>query len=196
MQILHAGQLNPERPAAPFLRGLRHLLDIDPAARAELRVRFLGPFYAGDAEAAERWGLSDVVSFEPALPHREVVGELLQSHLLLLMEQDSPRGGLILPGKIFEYLRSRRPILGLLPRGAAWNLITNLGAGRCCATEDAETVAQVLGDYVEAFRQGGPPPTGLSPETLHGFERGVLAQRLANVLEQLADRAGPRRAGG
>ena len=48
IQILHAGQLNPERPAEPFLRGLCRFLSAQPRARERVQVRFVGPFYEND----------------------------------------------------------------------------------------------------------------------------------------------------
>lgn len=183
-RVLHSGQLNPERPARPFLEGVSAFLRRRPGARDRLRVSFVGPFYAGDLETARNLGLGETVRFEAGRPHRELVRELLRSHLLLLMEQDSERGGLILPGKIFEYLRARRPILGLLPPGAAWDLITTLDAGRCCRTDDPEACADALEAFDDAFLGGGPPPTRVEPERLMAFERRVLTGKLAALMER------------
>ncbi len=185
MQVLHAGQLNPERPARPFLLGLQRFLSRTPHARGRLRVRFLGPCYAGDLAAARQLALSDVVTFEAGRTHREIVSELLRSHLLLLMEQDSERGGLILPGKIFEYLRAERPILALLPPGTAWDLVAGLGAGRCVRTGDLEGCAQALSTYFTEYEHGGPPATSVAHEQLARFERRALAARLAQLMDSL-----------
>jgi len=186
MSILHAGQLNPQRPARPFLEGLSLFFEQRPEARQKVRVRFVGPSYQHDHDDAARLGLSEVVRFEPALPHREVVAELCRSHLLLLMEEDSARGGLILPGKVFEYLRSGRPILGLLPRGAAWDLLEQHRAGTCCRTEDRAAVAAALASYFEAFEGEGVPATGLSADELDAYERRALARKMAGHFDRLA----------
>jgi glycosyltransferase involved in cell wall biosynthesis len=183
MQVLHAGQLNPDRPARPFLEGLRRFLVREERARRRMQVLFVGPFYKRDLDDARRMGLGDVVRFEPGRSHREIVAELLRSHLLLLMEQDSERGALILPAKIFEYVRARRPILGLLPEGAAWNLIARLGAGWCCRTGDAECCARTLGTSFAAFERRDPARTEILDETLAAFERRALTHRLAGFLD-------------
>lgn len=188
LSILHAGQLNPQRPAKPLLEGLALFLQQRPEARGKVRVRFVGPSYQHDHDDAARLGLSEAVGFERARPHREVVAELCRSHLLLLMEEDSPRGGLILPGKVFEYLRSGRPILGLLPRGAAWDLVEQHRAGTCCRTEDRAAVAAALAGYFGAFERGGVPPTGLTADELAPYERRALAQQMAGHFDRLAER--------
>lgn len=185
-RVLHAGQLNPERPVLPFLEGLAAFLRRRPEARNRLKVRFIGPFYAGDLEATRRLGLGEIVSFEPGRPHREVVRELLRSHLLLLLEQGSERGGLILPGKVFEYLRSHRPILGLLPHGAAWRLVSSLQAGRCCPIDDTGACADALEAFDDAYLAGGPPPTAIDPDRLAAFERRALTGQLADLLGEVS----------
>jgi len=188
LQILHAGQLNPERPARPLLLALRRLIDAAPHAQARVRMRFVGACYQHDIEAARTLGLAGVVSFEPGRPHREVIAEMLRSHVLLLMEKDDERGGLILPGKIFEYLRTRRPILGLLPPGAAWRLLDELGAGRCCRTGDIERAARMMGEYLDEFERGGPAATALSNQDLARFERRTLTHRLGELLRAAVER--------
>jgi glycosyltransferase involved in cell wall biosynthesis len=185
MEILHAGQLNPERPARPFLEALRLFFERQPAARERVRVRFIGPFYERDREDATRFGLAGQVGFQSGMRHGEIVGALCASHLLLLMEQDSERGGLILPGKIFEYLRARRPILGLLPHGAAWRLIEELGAGRCCRTGEASEAASLLDEFYKRFSENRLEPTPLDRQALERFERRSLAGELAAELETI-----------
>ena len=128
--IVHSGQLNPERPISALLDHLDAFFSLRPAARAVCRVDLIGPRYREDEIEVRRRGLQGIVRFHDALPHREAVRRLLSARVLLLMEQESERGSLILPGKVFEYLRARRPILGLLPKGAAWDLIGELQAGR------------------------------------------------------------------
>jgi len=182
-EILHAGQLNPERPARPLLVGLAAFLAREPAAREVMRVRFLGPCYETDRAAARELGLASVVAFEPARPHAATVAALCRSHLLLLMEQESERGGLILPGKIFEYLRARRPILALVPPGAAEDLVHELGVGRCCRPSDPAGIADALGFYYNLYRNNELSGTALGPDQLGRFERSALARRMGHLLE-------------
>ena len=181
--------MNPERRARPFLESLALLLERRPEARSQIRsrlkVRFIGACYQHDLDDAQRMGLDSIVSFEPARPHQESIRALLESHLLLLMEQDSERGGLILPGKIFEYLRASRPVLGLIPPGAAWDLITELGIGICCRTGNTEAVADALGTYYDAFEQGGVPPTNVPDEVLSRYERRTLTAEMTAIFNSL-----------
>ena len=164
---------------------LEAFLQLRPGARAETRLELVGPHYREDEQTAEERGLGDLVRFEPALPHRAAVRRLLRSRVLVLMEQESERGSLILPGKTFEYLRARRPILGLLPRGAAWDFLSRLGAGCCCAPSDPASGAAFLASCYDAYRSSRTPP-GLPPvEAVRPFERRALTERLAGLLDDV-----------
>jgi glycosyltransferase involved in cell wall biosynthesis len=183
--LLHVGQLNPERPVGPLLDHLEAFLRLRPAARERLRVELVGPRYREHEVESARRGWTGIVSFLDALPHREAVAKLPAAHVLVLLEQESERGGLILPGKTFEYLRARRPILGLVPHGAAWDLITRLGAGRCALPTDPESGARILAEFWDRFEAGrlGDPPESPQSE-IAKFERRALAGRFAELLDE------------
>ncbi len=206
--ILHAGQLNPERPIEPFLQGLRIV-----AARRSQNAPdtvFLGGHYDADAAAVRRLGLEDCVRFLPPKPHTESVAALLDARILLLLEHDSPRGRLILPGKIFEYLRSGRPILALVPgEGAAARMIREQGAGRVADPSRPESIAGALEELLartanfpfskdsrELFFTDGSTPPPLTPAAgerapVKSFERKELTARLAKILDTIVASKSP-----
>jgi glycosyltransferase involved in cell wall biosynthesis len=181
--VLHAGQLNPERPLDAYLAGLRLFLErSDAPTRSAAHTLFLGGHYDADVVRVRESGLAESVVFAPSRPHRESVGALLSARVLLLLEQDSPRGGLILPGKIFEYLRSGRPILAVVPvDGAAARLVRDLDAGFVADPKRPEMIAEGLGRLlsgVDAF----VADTG----RIAAFERRRLTQRLAGELDAIS----------
>ena len=108
--------------------------------------------------------------------------------MLLLLEQDSDRGRLVLPGKAFEFLRAGRPILAVVPRGgAAARFVRETGAGIAVDPanpgEIAEGLARLLGEGVD------PCTSCLAPER---FERRFLAAELARLFDVVSARAHPQ----
>ncbi|MBD3163053.1 MAG: glycosyltransferase [Candidatus Eisenbacteria bacterium] len=184
--LLHLGQLNPERPVGPLLDVLEAFLRRRPEARENLAVELIGPRYREDEREVERRGLGGTVRFLDSLPHREATARLLRARVLVLMEQESDRGGLILPGKVFEYLHADRPILGLVPRGAAWDLIASLGAGACALPSDPEAGSVALARFYDRYRAGESPRSGADRSAVARFERRRLAGRLAALLDEVS----------
>jgi glycosyltransferase involved in cell wall biosynthesis len=184
-RILHLGQLNPERRITPFLDCLEAFLRSRPEARERVRADFIGPRYREDeAEVAAR-GLGEIVRFEDALPHADAILRLFRARVLLLLEQDSERGALILPGKTLEMLRAHRPILALVPRGAASELVESLHAGLCARPGDPAAGASQLEKLYEASRGAAPAGLVADPDLVRRFERRALTARLAALLDEL-----------
>ncbi len=178
--VLHAGQLNPERPLNAYLQGLRLFLERNPNGLPQARTLFMGGHYDEHAQAVADFGLADVIRFEASCPHSESVAALLGARVLLLLEQNSDRGSLILPGKVFEYLRSGRPILAVVPPdGAAAEQIRALDAGWVADPEKPETVAEGL------ERVLADDATGATRESIDGYERRSLTGRLAAELDAI-----------
>jgi glycosyltransferase involved in cell wall biosynthesis len=178
--ILHAGQLNPERPIAAYLEGLRLFAEREPARASLAETLFLGGHYDRDREEVERRGLGALVRFQGGCPHALSVAALLRSRILLLLEQDSDRGRLLLPGKIFEYLRARRPILAVVPRGgAADRLVRECQAGWVADPSRPDSIAEGISRLIEDDRLPAETPP------IDRFERRSLARELARVLDSI-----------
>ena len=189
--LLHVGQLNPERPITPLLDCLGRFFALRPDAQAATRVEMVGPRYVEDEEEVARHGFATIVRFRDAVPHRDAVALLGRARVLVLMEQESERGALILPGKTFELVRAHRPILGLVPRGAAWDLIDQLGAGGCALPSDPQAGAAQLAVFYDAYRAGANPDPGVDPAAIRAFERRALTARLAILLDEASAEVRP-----
>ncbi len=144
----------------------------------------MGAHYDGHLQEVLAAGMEDLVRFEGNRPHVESVAALLQAHVLLLLEQNSDRGRLILPGKVWEYARSRRPILAVVPPGgAADRLVRDLDAGRVVDPARPDQIAAGIAELLSRPADAGAPRERLLP-----YERRALTAKLARELDSvLAD---------
>lgn len=183
--ISHTGILTGKRNCFGFLEGLRLFLDKRPDARPRMRVLFIGTRDRENEARAGELGLTDVVRFEDTLPHLECVRLQSASHLLLLIEDDSYRGSLIYPAKVYEYAASGRPILALLPEGAAARLVRALNAGVVMSPSAASKIAGAIEHYF-SHHESGKPLRGVEDRSLLApYERPALAKKLASLLDEL-----------
>jgi len=183
--ITHTGILTGKRNAFGFLEGLKLFLGQRPDARHKMHVSFVGPRDTENEHRARELNLLDVVSFRDPLPHGECVRLQRSSHVLLLVEDNSPRGAMIYPAKVFEYAASGRPVLALVPEGAASRFVRELGAGTVCSPSNPLEISKAISSLFSAHESGTPLNGVIDKRLLLPYERQVLTGKLAQVLESL-----------
>ncbi len=98
--------------------------------RNRVMVEFFGD--AGDEvrALAAKHGIRDRIVVSPPVPYRRALELQMKADILLLLQWSDKRDEGNLPGKIFEYLYARRPILLIgYEHGVAARLIRERGAG-------------------------------------------------------------------
>ena len=182
LAIVHAGMLTQRRSATPFLEALARVVATDPALRSGLRVEFIGPREDENELSAARLRLSDVVAFRDPMPHAEILRTERSAHILLLVKHDNPRYDGLVPGKLYEYIGLRRPVLALAPPGEARDLVTSLRRGEVAAPADVDDIERALRAMIAHHRAGALESAydlSVRPE----FDRARLAGDVAAVLD-------------
>lgn len=184
-RMTHAGMLTQKRSAEPFLRGLKRFIDDTPGAEEAVEVAFIGPREDLNDAMARELGLAGVVSFRDTVSHGEALQLERASHVLLLIKHvDEPYRGII-PGKTYEYLGVRRPILALVPDGEVKDLIIGLKRGEVVPQDDEERIARAIGTLYANYRSG-VLDAGYDLSFCSRFERKTLAGELAGFLDSCA----------
>jgi glycosyltransferase involved in cell wall biosynthesis len=176
----------------PFLEAVRQAAAADPGLRDVLRINFLGtkrqPRY--DQIVAEQ-RLGDVIRFHSYMPHERVVQLVADSDALMLCQIPAMEsGGVKLPGKMFEYLYTRKPILALTIPGETTAILARVGVGRVVDPGDVAGIRREIERLVAEHRAGGLP-TRANEEVIAEFDRSLQARRVSTLFERaLAE--GPR----
>ncbi len=185
LTITHTGMLTQNRTATFFLEGLRRMLTVHPEARERLCVQFIGPREDHNERAATELGLDDVVRFLDTMTHRDALQAQADSHILLLIKHVNDKYTGLVPGKLYEYLGLRRPILALAPSGEAADLVARHHRGEVVANNDSGAIAAVLAAMFKRYRDGDLfAAYQLNP--LPQYDRRHLAGDLASLLESIS----------
>jgi glycosyltransferase involved in cell wall biosynthesis len=179
--LLHAGLLSHQRTASVFLHGVKELLERRPELGARLAVTFAGPVESENIRMVEGLGLAQHVEFLGPLPHRETIARMLGAGCLILLEAPGERGSLILPGKLFEYLVCKKPILGIVPEGEASELIRTTGSGVAVTDGDPGKVATAIESALSGELS---VEASQDARAIDEFTRQRQAERFADVLRQ------------
>lgn len=134
-------------------------------------------------EAARR-GLAQHITEVGVLSHQEAVSLMHSADVLFLTNGDGARQQLGLPGKMYEYLATGRPVLALThPDGDAGRIIRHVGGGVAVSQDDPGVLLEVI---TRACRNRSLRTPPLDRDALAAFERPNLARRLALLLDEVS----------
>jgi glycosyltransferase involved in cell wall biosynthesis len=189
MNIVHAGSLNPKfRDPRPLFRALRRCADTRRIDLARVRLRLVGGGAFAGSEvvraAINSLGLDDVVQIVPRVPYAQSLHELANSDLLLLIQASTDTVSLV-PAKLYEYLRTQRPVLALVHPGATGEVIEMTGGGWMVAPEDEFRLADVLSEAYRGWRANTLRDVVADLNVLRRFDRKALTGELANLFDRL-----------
>jgi glycosyltransferase involved in cell wall biosynthesis len=186
-RLLYVGTLNPARNPEILWEALRRLR----AEGIRLELELVGLIDGLVQERLAQLGLlGDLVRVRAYVPHEEAVRLMCGADGLLLLINRSPGAEGILTGKIYEYLASGRPVLGIgPPEGDAALVLRQSGAGVMVHWDDLEGLIDHLRAFYEAWRSGRPI-RGASREAALRYSRRMLAGELVLLLDSVLQRCG------
>lgn len=141
--LSYVGAMYMTRSPAVFFEGLRLFLDQHAVRPEQFRFRWIGSsFNIGDVEAAlARLKLNDYVDRIGQVAHAEALRELVHSDAALIIQ--SPDDSVHIPGKLFEALGARVPVLALSHPCEVTEIINRTRAG-LCVPHDPRSIADAL----------------------------------------------------
>lgn len=172
--IRHIGMLSEQRNAEALWSALARLLSREGR---KIKVELIG-IVANTLKKnlKQNSSLKDHISFQDSVPHQELADLYDSSDLLVLIQTKTNRRQTQLPGKLFEYLQAKRPILciGDTESDLA-KILKQTKAGKCFDYKDRDGIEQFLTNVVEGN-------TDFTFEGIKQFERRVLTQDLSDWL--------------
>lgn len=117
--------------------------------------------------------------------HEQAVKEQRSARMLILPLRKDPEYRKVLPGKIFEYLASRRPILGIGQEdGAAAEVLRQAEAGIMCDWDQQEATRAAVEAQWKRYLAGDTSPLA---GRIERFERRSLTHQLAELLNKVTE---------
>jgi glycosyltransferase involved in cell wall biosynthesis len=184
--IVHSGIVYPsERDPTALFAAIRALRDAGRIRAHDVLIRFRAPVH--DAllhDLAKRFGVAELVEVAPRMPYRDALAELVAADGLLVLQAANCNRQV--PAKLYEYLRARRPILGLAdPAGDTAHVMRRSGIAHIAALEDANAIAAELARFISDVREGSAPLP--KDAVVRQASRRQRTAELARVLDEAID---------
>ncbi len=148
-----------------------------------LRIKLIGKTDDQILKALTDRGLEDSMINMGYQPHSVAVEQQRQASLLILPLRKEPEYKAVLPGKLFEYLASQRPILGIgQPDGAMAMIVNETRTGTVIDWEDRKGLTQYIEQCWERHLEGRLSTEGAD---LSRFTRRSLTRRMAVLFDRV-----------
>jgi glycosyltransferase involved in cell wall biosynthesis len=187
--VVYTGSMYGVRNPDPFLVAVARLLERGAVDPEGFRVRFVGRFGEDVRAMFRRPELRGTVEERGYLPHAESVAELLGAHALLLVVDDVAGSEGIVPGKVYEYLGARRPLLALAPEGDVAELVRRTRAGAVLRRDDVAGIAGAVAALHEEWKRTGTTRFPGDPVAVEAESRRERTRELAQVLNEVVEAA-------
>ncbi len=178
--IAHIGSLLSERNPIILWQVISELLNEYADFRACFQLTLAGVVSEQVLKSIVHYQLTPYVRNLGYISHSKALQLQRASQVLLLIEIDSKDTQQIIPGKLFEYLQSSRPILAIGPNNSEiQSIITETQTGSFFLYSQKKVLKQQLLTYFKQYQQKS---LKVYPNNIDQYTRKRLTEKLAALI--------------
>lgn len=150
--LAHIGSFLSERNPKILWEALAELCAENENFKSDLQIKLIGTVSEVILQSIADFNLLNTVLNLGYLSHNEALVHQRTSQLLLLIEIDSPETRSIIPGKLFEYLVSERPIIGIGPKDSDFaEIIVQTNSGTFFEYDQKQLLKSKIFEYYTLY---------------------------------------------
>lgn len=154
-KLSHYGSLGPDRNAKTLWKALSIIKNQNSEFADDLEIELAGFIGHAIIDEFKILGLYNNLNLLSHISRKETIEKMFSSQVLLLILNEMPNVNGRLPGKLFEYLATRRPILVIGPNESdASKIVKGVSAGVTCEFNDLENTIKTIKELYEKFKTG------------------------------------------
>ena len=181
--ITHTGLFASDGDPEILWKALAAKCQEDKEFRKQLRIRLVGKTDQEIVNSIEAAGLGPNLVNLGYQSHEVAVREQRNASVLILPLRKEPEYEAVLPGKLFEYLASRRPILGIgQTDGAMAQVVRNTGSGIVYNWDDENKIRLWIDFSWDEFKNNELLDNA---SDISMYSRRRLTKRLVSLLEEI-----------
>ena len=185
--VSHIGTMNSARNPLVVWKAMKSLCDENENFKKDLIIQLIGKVDFSILDALKKYGLKRHLIKTEYLTHDEAIKKQQSSQVLLLLINRSANAKGILTGKFFEYLASKRPVLGVGPLdGDAAQVLNETGAGVMVDFDDVEAAKKAIIHYYELYKKN---QLTLETNSVEKYSRRNLTKDFSDLLNQMTTNA-------
>lgn len=178
--LAHIGSFLSERNPKILWQSLSELLDEIPTFKNDLAIKLIGAISQEVLQTISEHQLNNYLNNLGYVSHKQAVQHQRKSQVLLLIEIDSEDTKSIIPGKLFEYMVSERPIVAIGPKDSDFaEIIKSTNTGVFFTYNEKEALKKTILLYYNLFLQQN---LKVFPVGLQQYSRKSLTEQLSKLI--------------
>ncbi len=177
--LAHIGSFLSERNPRILWKVLKELVKEEPGFATDFRLKLIGNVSEEVSAALTEFKLNDFVIQLGYLTHEAAILHQRTSQVLLLIEIDSEETRCIIPGKLFEYMVSDRPIIAIGPLESDFEaLVTETHTGRFFTYDESLKLKATIRHYYQLYKDQN---LKVYPIGIQQYSRKKLTEKLVET---------------
>lgn len=180
--IIHSGVIAVSRDPSGFLKAISELKQAKIISKDNFEINFIGVLPINISELIVEMNLEDIVSSSKVLEREEYIKAISGADLLLAFNYQIKT---LVPGKLYDYWGSRRPILLIDSSDSmASQLISENQLGVVKDFDDVRGMKEVIKNYFSLWERGQLNHNS-DVENLFNYDRKNLTKKLLEIIDNV-----------
>lgn len=166
-----------------FLKAFKQISVEHPEIAKDIELHFVGFLRNENIRLIKKLNLQEFVVNHGYVDHNVSVSKIMSSDVVWMMVGDRRNIDAVLPGKIYEYMGAKKPIIACVPEGAAKIVVQEYPASYICKPDDIAEIKKIILKVYSHYKSSNFPIP--DDENLIKFRRDYLAEKLTKEFQFL-----------
>ena len=166
-----------------LLKAFKELTIERPDVAKNIELHFVGFLRKENQKLVKKLKLQEFVFDHGYVEHQEAVTRLISADVVWMMVGRRKNIDAILPGKLYEYIGARKPILACVPEGAAKMAVSEYPASFICEPDNIQQIKETILQLYKLYIKNELP--SVNEDILIKYRRDYLTEQLTKQFNQL-----------
>jgi len=181
MVLMYSGIFMVYNTPKYFLKAFKQITIERPDIAMNIELHFVGFLRKENQKHIKKLNLQSFVKDHGYVNHTDSIAKIKSADVLWFMVGKRKNIDAILPGKVYEYIGARKPILACVPDGAAKMAVEESGAGFICSPDNINEIKETILKVYNSYKEGTLPIP--SEDLVEKYRRDNLTELLTKQFQ-------------
>lgn len=187
-KVVHNGSFYSEIDPYTFIKAINNLINKRLINKSKIRITFVGKNDENINNNTFKIAntIESLLDIKGYISHKKSLNEASKANLYLLILGPNKKSEAVFPGKVFEYLRLKKPILALSPKGSVVEkLLNETGCGINVEYDDIKGIEDIILKFYNNWLNN--KPFMVNEDEIKKYDRKILTKKLSKVFDCLVE---------